>query len=104
MSLAQMSYQLVAKSHQSILMSEHHPFHFSRDDAIHQPEKLFALKIESSSNFEHPLIHLDGLLLAKLLQRCLLVLQVWFLRLTGHPAVGDSGPGLMLAWKPERRC
>ena len=71
-------------------MSEHHPFHFSRDDAIHQPEKLCALKIESSSNFEHPLIHLDGLLLAKLLQRCVLVLHVWFLRLTGHPAVGDS--------------
>src|SRR2546422_23726 len=60
MSLAQMSQQLVAKSHQSILMSEHHSFHFSRDDAIHQPEKLFTLKIESSPNLEHPLIHLDG--------------------------------------------
>src|SRR6266699_4559277 len=98
-----MHQQLVTKSHQPILMSEYYSLYLPRDNAIHQPEKLFALKIESFPYFEHPLIHLDGLLFAELLKDGLLVQQVWFLCLTGYTAIGDGHSGLMLPRKPQRR-
>ncbi len=102
MRAAQMKQQLIPKAGESVWMGQHDACHFPRQDRIHQSQKQLPLEVKTAANLGDPFIHLDGLLFTKRSQDCLLVRQLWLLRLTGHSAIGDRTPILLHAGEPKR--
>src|SRR5207302_1699060 len=78
------------EANQSILMGDDHALDFSRQNRVNQLEKAFALEIETSADFDDPLIDPDLLFLGVSFQGGSLVCQIWSLSRTGNPTIGNG--------------
>ena len=68
-----MRQQVNAKSGEPILVGEDQHTNFTRNNAIHHAEELFALKVQSTANFCDPLIDQKSTPQTKLFERFALV-------------------------------
>ena len=55
---------VIAEAYQPITMSDEKPSHLSKFDQLHEPIELLTLVVEATTDIRHPLINLDGVLLA----------------------------------------
>jgi len=92
MRLTEVNEQAPSKTSQSIFVGNEQQRDFPSNDRIDESEKLLALEIESPANFCNPFIDDISIGGAPLGEHPALVLQIRFLRRTGHPAIANCSP------------
>ena len=89
MHLTEVNEQAPSKTSQSIFVGNKQQRDFPSNDRIDESEKLLALEIESPANFCNPFIDDISIGGAPLGEHPALVLQLRFLRHSGHPAIAN---------------